>query len=337
MRSRLFRGKLTSKKLLMGALVCLLAFGSSGVVSASSPQEANSDNEERVNQIYVERAKVLAEQKEGYLEEYERLGKELESLGVEFLTTQEVQEKMEIAAKNSNGVIPYVAIPPNARNIIWSSFRNNWVKNGVTYEVQHLTAEPNGSSSSLMETGGIVLQNSNSLGKASQNFITTVVKAGAAKLGAPVDITLQVYDAVKNFINDANFGRTTEVTDIKVNYTYSWWENVDFMYVKEANKSDDYQKLSFISTSVYGAINWTIPNMTYKSNGALKNVTFSNDQRSYNYYDTTAHRNGSLAVAAYLDPYAPRNAYVTSADLLGVGNKTIKSIPVKTPAFPAQL
>ncbi|MNN85772.1 hypothetical protein D3C81_2031020 [compost metagenome] len=77
--------------------------------------------------------------------------------------------------------------------------------------------------------------------------------------------------------------------------------------------------------------------MTYKSNGAIKNVTFTNDQRSYNYYDTAAHRNGSYAVAAFTDVYAPRNAYVTNADLLGVGNKTIKSIPVKTPAFPAQL
>lgn len=156
-------------------------------------------------------------------------------------------------------------------------------------------------------------------------------------MSGPIDITLQVYDAVKNFINDANFNRTTEVTDIKVNYTYSWWENVDFMYVKKANESDNKQSLSFISTSVYGRINWTIPNMTYKSNGAVKNVTFSNDQRSYEYYDTTAHRNGSFAIASYLDPYARRYAYVSTANLLGIGNKTIKSIPVKTPAFPAQL
>jgi len=335
MGNRLFKGTFTPKKLLLSALICMMALGSSGVVSASAPQPVRS--EDQINQIYEERAQVLAEQKEGYLEEFARLGKELESLGVEFLSSQQVKQKMEMTSRNSNGVVPYVDIPPNKKNIIWSSFRNKFVKNGVTYEVQHLTAEPNGSSSSLMETGGIVLQNSNSLGTAAQNFITTIVKEGASKLGAPVDITLKVYDAVKNFISDANFGRTTEVTDIKVNYTYSWWENVDFMYVKKENESDDKQSLTFISTSVYGAINWTIPNMTYKSNGALKNVTFSNDQRSYNYYNTTAHRNGSFAVNAYLDPYAPRNAYVTTANLLGVGDKTIKSIPVKTPSHPGLL
>lgn len=336
MAKQLFKGVFTARKLLLSVLIFTLALGSSGVVSASDAQSVS--NEERINQIYEERSRVLAEQKEGYLVEFEKLGEELESLGVEFLSTQEVLKKMEIAAKTSNDVIiPNVITPPNVNNIIWSSFRSNWVKNGVTYEVQHLTAEPNGSSSSLFDTGGIVLQNSNSLGKASQNLVTTLVKTGASELSGPIDITLQVYDAVKSFINDANFSRTTEVTDIKVNYTYSWWENVDFMYVKKANESDNKQSLSFISTSVYGRINWTIPNMTYKSNGAVKNVTFSNDQRSYEYYNTTAHRNGSFAVAAYLDPYAPRNAYVTTANLLGVGNKTIKAIPVKAPAFPAQL
>lgn len=152
-------------------------------------------------------------------------------------------------------------------------------KNGVTYEVQHLTAEPNGSTSALMDTGGIILRNTNSIGTATQNFVTTVVKTGVSKLSAPVDITLQVYDAVKNFINDANFSKTTEVTDIQVNYTYAWKESIDFMYVKEASKNDDTQVLAFISSSVFGGVNWTIPIFTYKSNGAVKNITFQNGQK----------------------------------------------------------
>ncbi len=98
-------------------------------------------------------------------------------------------------------------------------------------------------------------------------------------MSAPVDITLQVYDAVKNFINDANFSKTTEVTDIQVNYTYAWKESIDFMYVKEASKNDDTQVLAFISSSVFGGVNWTIPIFTYKSNGAVKNITFQNGQK----------------------------------------------------------
>ncbi|MBU5354296.1 hypothetical protein KQI74_18570 [Paenibacillus barcinonensis] len=336
MEKQLFKGALTARKLLLSVLIFTLAFGSSSIVSASDALSVS--NEERINQIYEERSRVLAEQKEGYLDEFEKLGKELESLGVEFLSTRDVQQKIEMEARKSNDIfVPNVTTPPNSNNIIWSSFRANWVKNGVTYEVQHLTAEPNGSSSSLFDTGGIVLQNSNSLGKATQNLVTTIAKAGASELSGPVDITLQVYDAVKSFINDANFSRTTEVTDIKVNYTYSWWENIDFMYVKKANESDDKQRLTFTSNSVSGRINWTIPNMTYKSNGTVKNVTFTNDQRNFDLYNTNAHRNGSFAVAAYLDPYAQKNAFVTVANLRGVGDKTVKAIPVKTPSTPALL
>lgn len=153
----LFKGVYTARKLLMSVLIFTLALSSSGVASAAVVQSVS--NEKRINQIYEKRSRVLAEQKAGYLEEIERLGNELESLGVKFLSPLEVQRKMETSAKTSNVITPNVIIPPNDRNIIWSSYRSNWVKNGVTYEVQHLTAEPNGLSSALFDTGGIVLQN----------------------------------------------------------------------------------------------------------------------------------------------------------------------------------
>lgn len=326
------------KRVLLGILIGMLVFGSSGRVQADSKSQS-INTEKQIQQIYDERASVLAERKEGYLQKYDELGKELESLGVKFLTPEEVQEKMEIAKRTyqdsyPDSVSPYVVSPSN-NNYAWSSFRNTWVKNGVTYEVQHLTAEATSRPSILWETGGIVIEKNNSFQAAVQNLAITVAKAGASALYEPIGIAISVYDAVKDLINDANFDKQTEVTNIMANYTYGWYESIDFMYVKKVGESDDKQKLTFISSSVSGSMSWTIPKFTYKkSSGAIQSLSFSTSQKSFNYYDTTAHRNGSFAVAAYLDPYAPRNAYVTYAEMKGIDNKTVRLVPVATPASP---
>jgi len=105
--------------------------------------------------------------------EYVKLGKELESLGVEFLGPEEVKKKMEIAKKSSGLYTPYVDLPTST-NVTWSSFRNKFVKNGVTYEVQHLAAELNSLSSRLKETGGLLLQSSYSWQAGVMNLAKTV-------------------------------------------------------------------------------------------------------------------------------------------------------------------
>ncbi|MCC3372380.1 hypothetical protein [Cohnella sp. REN36] len=178
------------------------------------------------------------------------------------------------------------------------------------------------------------MSNSDSFQAAAANLAITVMKEGVSQLYGPLDATITVYDALKSFVTDANFSRTTEVTDIKANYTYGWYENIDFMYVKKLGEADDKQKLTFTSSAVYGNISWTIPEFSYKSNGAVQKLSFNTDQRPFSYYNTTAHRNGSFAVAAYLDPSAPRNAYITWAEMRGFQNKLIKTVPVATPASP---
>lgn len=329
------------KTVVSSLLIGLMLLNVSGIAAASEDLAATSDIqplnstgvEEKINELYQERSIVLAQKKEGYLEEYERLGKELESLGVEFLSNEEVVEKMEIAKKSYNGQLPQVIIPPNGK-YTWSSVRNKWVKNGVTYEVQHLTAEPNSNASILKGTQARAIQSSINLQAASTNLVGSLVKEGASTIGKPVDVAITVYDAVKNFVNDSNFDRTTIISDITANYTVSWFENIDFMYVKKVGESDDKQFLTFMSSAVAGETTWVLPTFSYKASGAVKSVKNVVGSRSFNYYSTTAHRNGSMAVAALLDPSAPRNAYITYAEIKGAGGKSIGLIPVATPASP---
>ncbi|WP_340034266.1 hypothetical protein [Paenibacillus sp. FSL H3-0302] len=77
------------RKIASLVLISSLLLGSTGVVSASSSN--NNDVEAQISKIYQERADLLGEHKAGYEIEYEKLGKELESLGVDYLTPEEAQ------------------------------------------------------------------------------------------------------------------------------------------------------------------------------------------------------------------------------------------------------
>ncbi|MGE6575722.1 hypothetical protein [Paenibacillus xylanexedens] len=320
------------KKFMLSTLVLLFILGSYGSAYAS---DLNSSSiEARIDLLYKERASVMAEKKEGYLEKYELLGIKLRALGVEFLTEEQVQEKMRIAEKSGDaGALIDV---PSSNTIVWSSFRNRFVKNGTEYEVQHLTAEPNSSQSNLKGTGIVALQTSRSWQAGALGLAKTVAFEGASKISGGVDIALTVYDAVADFVKDVNFGRSTEISDVRANYTWSYTQTVDFMYVKKSGTADSSQNLAFVSTAVSGIYNWTIPSFTYKSNGAIKQPNLITGQKRFS-STSSGHRNGSLAVAAFLDTFQPRNSYVTRIDLTGVENKTVKTISPLAPMFPSQV
>lgn len=55
------------KRVLLGILIGMLVFGSSGRVQADSKSQS-INTEKQIQQIYDERASVLAERKEGYLQ-----------------------------------------------------------------------------------------------------------------------------------------------------------------------------------------------------------------------------------------------------------------------------
>ncbi|MEK5059779.1 hypothetical protein BK126_27055 [Paenibacillus sp. FSL H7-0326] len=329
------------KGFLSSLLIGTLLFSISSVALASDDLVVSADIvplnsisvDEKIKGLYEQRSLVLAQKKEGYQEEYEKLGKELEALGGEFLTQAQVAEKMEIAKKTYNGPTPQIALPKNPK-YVWSSVRNSWVKNGVTYEVQHLTAEPNSTKSILWGVQTGVTQSSSEVQAAAVKLVGSLIKEGASTIGKPVDASITFFDAVYNFITDANFGRTTVITDVTSNYTVSWFENIDFMYVKKKSDPDSNQELTFMSSSISGDASWTMPSFSYKSSGAVKSVKNLNGSRLFTYHSTTAHRNGSFAVAAYLDPSAPRNAYITFAEIKGYQDKRVGLIPVATPASP---
>lgn len=240
--------KVKGKLLIVASLVSITtsfsgisnAATSEDIVSLEPREQVNSVNlysqeiparNKMISDLMAERAIVLAEEKPGFLMEWNRLGNEMQKLGVEFLSNQEVKMKINNLS-NYDRISPYVVIPSQS-NIAWTSYRENWVKDGITYEVQHLTAEANSQNSSLKGANGKIIQSDNSFQAGATNLAATVAKDAAKTISLPINIGLTVYDYVKDFVTDSNFSKTTVIENISVNYSYLWYENVDFMYVKK--------------------------------------------------------------------------------------------------------
>lgn len=311
------------KKFVATVLVFGLLFGLTGIVSASGIND--NKREDQINKIYQERASLLAEKKEGFEKEYDSLGKKLESLGVEFLTPEQVQIEMNKKAQLETKIRPQVSLPPSS-NITWSSYRNKWVKNGVTYEVQHVTAESNIQNSQLKKTGTTLLFNSNSLNVGVSNLIRTVATTTLGSFDTYIGLGITVYDAVKSFISDSNFSQTTTVQDIKSSYTWNWYESVDFMFVKVANKSDSYQNLALVTSTVNGAVAYAIPTFTYNTKtGATKSASINQGPSKSFSYTALYHRDGSAAVNYFLSG-PTKYSFVTKINLTGIEGKTVETI-----------
>lgn len=308
--------------------------------------EVNPERTAEIEKLNDERSKLLQSDDQG--EKLAENQKKLEDLGVEFLSTDEVQQRFgddapvadllnAIKAYESNSVSPSVN-PPQKSGIVWESFRNDFTKNGIVYEVQHLTAKPSSSSSSpLQGTNVAVIQTTSSFRVAVENLMFTIAKAGASTISDGFGIAISFYDAVKSFISDANFNATTTVDNVQITYQTTQMQSIDYMYVKEKSKNDNTQVLSFVTNEVYGSTSALIPKFYYGSNGAGTSSKSINVPKEFA-YKAKKHRDGSQAVASYLDPvYQPRQSFINELQVTGIKGQKIHFIPMIVVTEPGRL
>lgn len=105
----------------------------------------NSNNSNKIDKLLEKRAELICLEK---YDEVETVEKQLAALGVEELTPEEVEEKFI----NTGEVVPYVTVPVS-NSVTWMSSRQTYSYNGVTYEIQTLTAQPNSKASCLKLSG----------------------------------------------------------------------------------------------------------------------------------------------------------------------------------------
>lgn len=294
----------------------LLSLSLTANVFAQSSVDSNS----QIDELLENRAEFIC------LEQWDKVAsidQQLEQLGVEKLTAQEVAERFASAT-------PYVSTPVSS-NVTWLSSRTDYTYGGVTYEIQTLTAQPNQNNSNLKDSGSRAIASSYKWSAGMMNALSVVGSSLAGEIPG-ASLVLSVYDTVSGFVS--GISKTTEISAAEIVYSYAHTTTASFKYVKVKGQSDDYQSLTYISTKGTTAVGYQYPTFTYSGGSAKPNVIQGN--RTIN--STPSGYNSNLnAVKAYTDPYAAKRAYVGSVKITGLESKSVSTISPVCPEFPAHI
>lgn len=273
--------------------------------------QESSDNSARIDSLFDERAELICLEK---WDEVDSIDRQLESLGVEKLTAAEEDERFG----------SYVSAPTST-DTTWFSSRVNYTYNGVTYEIQTLTAQPNRNDSCLKQSGSRSLSSTDKRKAGGMNALSI-----AAFIGSSMALT--VYDSARGFVNGVS--KTAEISSAEIVYSYAHTTTASFKYVKVSGQSDDYQVLSYASTKGTTAVGYQYPTFIYSGGSVKPNII----QGSRTINSTPEGYNSNLnAIKAFTDPYAPRMAYVKKVQITGLEWEAVSSIYPPCPQFPTQI
>lgn len=334
------------KKFSLVLLSMLLLFSFSSVVGANPSNEiveVSPERTDRIFELYERRDNLI---RSGIIgEEIAKINDELIELGVTVMSPAEVMQKygdepqikdaLNLYSSDSSFSIDPRVVGPNYPFVEWKSFRSKFWKDGILYDVQHLTATPNGESAgALMGNMRTSVQYSDSFQVGVTNLVATVAKEGYTFLVPKADNVIKIYEAVADFIKDANFSKTSTLSDVQMTYKTDYVQWVDYMFVKQDSQDDIHQVLAFTTNEVKGNSRVEMPAHKFDGSGSVINPGTKDTLPVNFYYEATKHRDGMQAVASYLDPSQPRTSLVDKIEIKGLKGEIVQTIHISTPSSP---
>lgn len=299
--------------------------------TATSALSASKEDtkELSIQNLFDQRAKLLNE-KEVDLQRINRIESQLQTLGVESLSSGEVNAKFKVTGK----ITPQVSVP-NQTNVSWFTYRSEIIKNGKTYEVQRLIAQPNTLDSNLKSRGSASVSSTYRWKAASINVIKMLATSSVGEIpGASTVLT--VYDAVTGFISDIQ--PTTWIDGANVIYSWSQTTTVIFFYVKLKGETDDKQYLKFVTNKCDVVAGWQFPTFTYTNSSGGQVAKPSVVQGSRNISAIApGYDNANKAVDYYIAGGPIITDFVNQIPVIGIEDKTIKNIVPVSPMTPVYI
>lgn len=270
----------------------------------------------------------------------------LKSLGVEFLTLEEVERqfpetksikdmalKGETANKASAGTDVVVnAVAPSSNVNTWASYRySNQYYNGKYYNVQKLIAQPISEDSTLWEEGQRTVNFSVNWKAGITNLIQSVALSAAGSI-APTPIT--VYDALSSVWDGLKTVSDIDPSDA----TYRWETQTTavFTYVRLESQSDYYQWLSHISTKCITEVAYIVDVDSWRPNGTGEWIVYPDleaDTR-YLYHTPTYYNSTTRALWAYNNVNGTYHDAISEITISGPESKKVQTIYPCYPQFP---
>lgn len=281
--------------------------------------QSSFNNVNQIDILLEKRAELISLEK---WNEIESIDKQLESLGVEKLTSGEVEKYFS----NLSDTTPYV-VPPASNNVTWLSSRTDYTYGGITYEIQTLIAQPNQNDSNLKERGNKSISSSYKWNAGSMDALSVIASSTVGEIPG-ASLYLSVYDTVRSFIS--GISKTTEISDAEILYSYSHVSTISFKYVKIKGESDNRQVLTYISSKGTTAVGYQYPNFVYSGSSVKPNIIQGN--RTINSIPSGYNSNLN-AVKAYNTPYGKRE-FVKTVQITGLESKTVSKIYPICPESP---
>ncbi len=307
------------KKVFSMSLVFVMLLSSNIVAFANNM----NSTEDQVEYLIDYRAELLSL---GKYNELENIDQRLEALGVEFLTNLEVQSK---AIDTSNGIARVST--PVMENVTWMSSRTNYTYNGVTYEIQTLTAQPKNHNSNLIDLSNKAISSTYRWRAGAMNAISAIGMGALGEIPG-ASIYISVYNTLSSWLS--GISPTTEISAADILYSVSNVTTATFKYVKVLGESDNRQSLTYISTKCVTAIGYQYPTLEYNDGSVTPNVI----QGSQKLYTTPNGYNSNYnAVRAYNDVYSQTRACVSRVKITGIESKTVANIYPVYPQFPLHI
>ena len=352
--------KLRKSACFLVATVLIFSSFSSPVYAASIEVTDSSSVEDAIEELFDQRATVLAqifEVQDGQAQTQSTTVNELNAIdielarnGVTFLSLNEVYEQFPEAKSNKElslsgmtmseiqeGMLePQVDILDSDVNT-WASYRSTYTSGGVTYNIQKLIAQPKSTSSPLTDIGLRTITFSTNWEAGVTNVLSTLAEAGIGLYVEEIpgaSIVLTLYDAVKSFFT--GISTTTEVDVPNIAYSWSNVTTASFMYVRQNSQTDDYQWLSLICTKTTTAAGYQLPQFNYENSSGAWVLTPEIVQGSRTIYTTPSNYNSnSLAVSAYTSVSGgPVQNCVSYVHISGPESKRVEKIYPCYTSFP---
>ncbi|MCX7843000.1 MAG: hypothetical protein N2489_08000 [Clostridia bacterium] len=325
----------------------LLATSSFAAGKKEKQIDNNVINETNIMNLFDERQKLFFE-KTVDISKLNEIDLKLSSLGVDFLTNEEVSKQFPeakaqrekalkgdtvSAVATNQQVIAAVATPTSNVNT-WASYRySNQLYNGKYYNVQKLVAQPISSNSGLWENGERQVSFSVNWKAGVTNLITSLAWSGA---GSIASVPVTVYDALSSVWDGLKTVSDVDPSDV----TYKWQTQTTavFAYVRLESQSDNYQWLSHISTKCITSVGYLAAIESWRQNGSGTWVLYPciKSSSKYLYHTPKDYNSTTKALWAYNNVIGGTAYHDAISDITisGPESKTVQTIYPCYPQFP---
>lgn len=303
-----------------------------------------STNEKVITKLFDERQKLFFEESVD-LKKLNEIDFNLHSLGVDFLTLEEVDKQFPEAKAQrekvltgntgtesplNQNVTPYVVAPDSSVNT-WASYRTvGYYYGGSYYNIQKLVAQPINNKSALWENGERTVSFSVNWKAGVTNLITSLAYSAA---GTIASTPITVYDALSSVWSGLKTVSDVNPSDV----TYKWRTQTTavFSYVKPEGKSDSYQSLSHISTKCLTSVGYLAAIDSWRQNGSGAWVLYPYIKSSSKYLEhiPSGYNDTFKAVWAYIN-VSGGSAYHDCVDKIKISGPESKSVQTIYPCYP---